>query len=157
MRFDIVSDTHGYLSDELLSELRGADVIVHAGDMCSESDFHTLNDIAMTYMCRGNNDWGYTYDSFVTNLVRFFAAGLRWEVCHYQERLDLATCEVAICGHTHRPLVTRDNKTGVLIMNPGSPTFPRAGGPSIGRIIADDGKIQSAKIIPLRAQDWQET
>ncbi|MEE1209332.1 MAG: metallophosphoesterase family protein, partial [Parafannyhessea umbonata] len=91
MRFDIVSDTHGYLSDELLSELRGADVIVHAGDMCSESDFHTLNDIAMTYMCRGNNDWGYTYDSFVTNLVRFFAAGLRWEVCHYQESLDLAT------------------------------------------------------------------
>jgi predicted phosphodiesterase len=96
--------------------------------MCSESDFHTLNDIAMTYMCKGNNDWGYTYDSFVTNLVRFFAAGLRWEVCHYQERLDLATCEVAICGHTHRPLVTRDAKTGVLIMNPGSPTFPRAGG-----------------------------
>lgn len=114
MRFDIVSDTHGYLSDELLSELEGADVIVHAGDMCSESDFHTLNGIAITYMCKGNNDWGYAYDSYVTNLMRFFAAGLRWEVCHYRERLDLATCEVAICGHTHRPFVERDAKTGAL-------------------------------------------
>ena len=63
MRFDIVSDTHGYLSDELLSELQGADVIVHAGDMCSESDFHTLNDIAMTYMCKGNHDCAHTIGS----------------------------------------------------------------------------------------------
>lgn len=34
-RFDIISDTHGFLSPELLSELAGADVIVHAGDILS--------------------------------------------------------------------------------------------------------------------------
>ena len=51
----------------------------------------------------------------------------------------------------------RDAKTGALVMNPGSPTFPRAGGPTIGRIIADNGKVQSAKIVPLRALDWQES
>ena len=65
--------------------------------------------------------------------------------------------DVAICGHTHRPFVERDAKTGALVMNPGSPTFPRAGGPTIGRIIADNGKVQSAKIVPLCALDWQES
>lgn len=156
MRLDIVSDTHGYLSQALLDQLQGADLIVHAGDICSESDYRTLNKIAFTHACRGNNDWGFEYDSFVTPMVRFFAAGLRWEVCHYRERLDLKTCDVAICGHTHRPFVTRDEATGVLVMNPGSPTFPRAGGPTMGRIVVEDGKVTSAKIIELdeKSVDW---
>ena len=35
MRIDIISDTHGNLSDELMAQLKGADAIVHAGDMLS--------------------------------------------------------------------------------------------------------------------------
>ena len=46
MRYDIVSDTHGYLSPALLAELEGADVIVHAGDICSPSDYRRLEEIA---------------------------------------------------------------------------------------------------------------
>mgnify|MGYP003373323359 CR=1 FL=1 len=38
-RIDIISDTHGYLSDELLAALEGADLIIHAGDMTSEADW----------------------------------------------------------------------------------------------------------------------
>ena len=57
MRFDIVSDTHGYLSPELLDELEGADYIVHAGDICSEGDYRRLERIATVFMCLGNNDW----------------------------------------------------------------------------------------------------
>ena len=72
-----------------------------------------------------------------------------WEVCHYRERLDLKLCDIAICGHTHRPFVERDRATGVLVMNPGSPTYPRSGGPSMGRIICEEGKVVSARIIPL--------
>ena len=138
MRFDIVSDTHGHLSSELLAALEGADYIVHAGDVCSESDFRRLAQIAPIRACLGNNDWGMDYGPDVKRLTTFFAAGLRWQVCHYQERLDLATCEVAICGHTHRPFIERDPRTRTLVMNPGSPTFPRtAKGPTIGRIVAE--------------------
>ena len=32
VRFDVISDTHGYLSSELLEALQGANYIVHAGD-----------------------------------------------------------------------------------------------------------------------------
>ena len=153
MRFDIVSDTHGYLSDELLEELRGADYIVHAGDICSDANYRTLQRIAPVYACLGNNDWGSDYGPEVKRVTKFFAAGLRWQVCHYEERLDLLTCDVAICGHTHRPFFERDARTRTLVMNPGSPTFPRTPkGPTIGRIIADKGYISEVRIIQLRGR-----
>ena len=38
-RIDIISDTHGYLSPALLDELKGADLIIHAGDLTSEMDY----------------------------------------------------------------------------------------------------------------------
>lgn len=147
MRFDIVSDTHGYLSPELLEELQGADYIVHAGDICSMGDLQRLERIAPVQICKGNNDWSLDFGAHISRVARFFSDGLRWEICHYRERLDLETCEIAICGHTHRPYIERDQRTGTLVMNPGSPTFPRAFGPSMGRIITHKGKILHAEIL----------
>ena len=49
------------MSPELLDELRGADMIVHAGDICSVSDYHTLCDIAPVKLCLGNNEAKYKY------------------------------------------------------------------------------------------------
>ena len=150
MRFDIVSDTHGHLSEELLKALQGADYIVHAGDICSDSDYRQLTRIAPVHACLGNNDWGCDYGPAVKRLTTFFAGGLRWQVCHYQERLDLLTCDIAICGHTHQPFFERDARTRTLVMNPGSPTFPRtAKGPTIGRIVAENGHVSEVRIIQL--------
>lgn len=148
MRYDIISDTHGRLSDELIRELQGADVIVHAGDICSTDDFMQLETIAPVHACLGNNDWGFSYGPFVTQLSRFFSEEHRFEICHYRERLDLSTCDIAVCGHTHRPYVTYQEDGRVLVMNPGSPTYPRgAEGPTMGRIIISNNKIESAEII----------
>lgn len=149
MRYDIVSDTHGVLTDQLLHALEGADLIVHAGDICSISNYERLCRIATVKACLGNNDHGHDYGPLVRRDVHFFSEGLRWQICHYRERLDLQTCDIAICGHTHRPLVGRDRRTGTLVMNPGSPTSPRAGGPTIGRIMVDDERVISAEIIKL--------
>lgn len=152
MRIDIMSDTHGHLSDALLAEIKGADALVHAGDMCSLSDYDVLSHIAPLYMAKGNNDYGFDYGSFVKNLTHFFLSGLRWQVCHYRERLDLVTCDVAICGHTHIPFIAHDEKTGTLVMNPGSTTYPRSEeGPTMGRIYCSDKKVESAAIIHLSA------
>lgn len=148
-RYDIISDTHGYLSPELLAQLEGADVIVHAGDICSSSDYRKLRSIAPLQLCLGNNDYAYDYGPEVRDVVRFFSSGLRWQLCHYRRRLDLTTCDIAIFGHTHTPVLERDPNSGVLVMNPGSPTYPRRSRTSMGRIICEDGKILSAEIITL--------
>ena len=60
-RIDIISDTHGYLSDELLAALEGADLIIHAGDMTSEADWDHLNTIAPIKAVLGNNDFYRDY------------------------------------------------------------------------------------------------
>ncbi len=156
MRFDIVSDTHGRLSPELMSALKGADMIMHAGDCCSYEDYRDLCDIAPVAMCLGNNDWGMDYGPDVQRVTRVFRCGLRWQLCHYEERLDTATCDVAICGHSHRPFIHWEKSPGgtsdLLIMNPGSPTFPRSGnGPTIGRVLVrEGGKIEHAEIVELK-------
>jgi putative phosphoesterase len=162
MRFDIISDTHGHLSDELLEALKGADYIMHAGDCCIISDYVELNNIAPVTMCLGNNDWGMDYGPDVERVTRVFRCGLRWQLCHYEERLDLLTCDIAICGHSHRPFVEWRGSAGgsgrVLVMNPGSPTFPRTGkGPTIGRIMVDDGKVTSANIVQLKSKKDEDT
>jgi putative phosphoesterase len=154
-RIDVVSDTHGYLSEELVAALAGAELIVHAGDLCSRDDYNALKAIAPLRMCLGNNDWNYDYGPDVKKLVRFSKWGLRFQVCHYRERIDLATCDVAICGHTHRPFVEKARHGRVLVMNPGSTTFPRTEqGPTIGRLmVGDDGDVESAVIVELEPKD----
>lgn len=154
-RYDIISDTHGYLSDSLLKMLDGANVIVHAGDCCSLSDYRRLQDICRVVMCKGNNDWGLDYGPEVKNNTRAFMSGLRWEVCHYVERLDLEVCDVAICGHTHRPYVRHEGS--VLLMNPGSPTYPRTKqGPTMGRIICRDHEVVSAEILSVPREEEED-
>lgn len=148
-RFDVISDTHGFLSPELLAELAGADVIVHAGDICSASDYRTLCGIAPVKLCLGNNDWAYDYGPAVRQRCVFVAGGLKWQVTHYRQRLNLPKSDIAVCGHTHRPFVERDEWTGTLVMNPGSPTYPRRSKPSMGRIVLDEGRVVDARIITL--------
>ena len=152
VRFDVISDTHGYLSSELLEALQGANYIVHAGDITSNADYQTLQKIAPVKLCLGNNDFCYNYGPMVKKKIIFFAAGLKWQVCHYRERLDLVKCNIAICGHTHKPFVQRDEWTNTLVMNPGSPTYPRGReGATMGRIIVDEeaAQVVSAEIISL--------
>ncbi len=65
-RIDIISDTHGYLSPALLDELKGADLIIHAGDLTSEMDYEHLRTIAPVRAVLGNNDYYRDYGPDVT-------------------------------------------------------------------------------------------
>lgn len=148
-RIDIVSDTHGRLSPELLTELSGADLIVHAGDITSDMDLDHLRAIAPVQAVLGNNDhFFYDYGPDVTRLNEFEYEGLRFAVSHYREDLPLDRVDIAVCGHSHVPVVA-EMGTCVLI-NPGSPTFPRtARGATMARAWVADGALVSAEIIEL--------
>ena len=149
-RIDVISDTHGWLSDELLGELEGADLIVHAGDICSTSDYLKLQKIAPIKACLGNNDFPGQYPDDVSRITSFVYQGLRFQVCHYQERLVKGAADISVCGHTHRPFIDQENSKK-LLMNPGSPTYPRGFviGASMGRIHIQDRKILDCEIIEL--------
>lgn len=149
MRIDIVSDTHGYLAPELLRSIEGCDLLIHAGDITSESNFAELE--AMVPQVRavlGNNDGYFRYGPEVRRVIQFEAAGVRFGVSHYEEDLPLDACDVAVCGHTHRPKIER--RRGVLLINPGSASLPRGRtDASHARLIVEDGRVLSAEIIDL--------
>ena len=145
----VVSDTHGFLSKDLLKHLQHADLIVHAGDICSSEDIKTRENIALLKLCLGNNDYGFSFAPQVKKNLHFIYGGLLWQVCHYRERLMPQLGGIEICGHTHKPFIDQSKKR-LLVMNPGSPTFPRAeDGPTMGWIVVDSGEVQDAKIIHL--------
>ena len=87
VRFDVISDTHGYLSSELLEALQGANYIVHAGDITSNADYQTLQKIAPVKLCLGNNDFCYNYgpmvDQYACNESRKSYLSSRSRGCNY--------------------------------------------------------------------------
>lgn len=147
-RIDIISDTHGHLSDALLGALEGADLIIHAGDITSEADYHELATIAPLRAVLGNNDWYYDYGPEVQALASFTFEGLRFAVAHYREELPSRGVDVAVCGHTHRARAVQLG--GGWLVNPGSPTYPRgARGATMARMLVAEGSVLSVEIIDL--------
>lgn len=149
-RIDIISDTHGRLSKELLHAIQGADLVVHAGDFTSERDVETLKGCTKAFEAvLGNNDRYYEYGPELQELNEFVYEGLRFSVAHYRQDLPIERSDVAICGHTHRPDIIRTKSC--LIINPGSPTYSRdPRGPTMARLFVDEGRVIMVKIVELR-------
>ena len=148
-RIDIVSDTHGYLSPELMAAIDGCDLLIHAGDLTSEEDFDELKaSVPQIKAVLGNNDGYYDYGPEVVKLNIFVYEGLRFSVAHYREDLPVGSSDVAVCGHTHRAKMVELGRC--LVINPGSASYPRGmRGPTIARLYVTDGQILSSEILDL--------
>lgn len=147
-RIDIISDTHGLLSDSLLAQLEGADLIIHAGDITSDADYLHLRSLAPLRAVLGNNDWPGEYGPEVGRSARFSYEGLDFAVSHYREMLPVDDVDVAVCGHTHVARVERLGRCTVV--NPGSASYPRGRrGATIARMRVVAGRILSLEIVDL--------
>ena len=118
VRIGLVSDTHNLVRPEVLAYLRGADHIVHAGDICGEAVLAALREIAPVTAVRGNNDRGGWADPLpVAETVRFGEVSVH--VVHDIHDLQLpGGVRVVVTGHSHKPRV--EERGGVLYVNPGS-------------------------------------
>lgn len=147
-RVDIISDTHGYLAPKLLSELTGADLILHAGDIIHASDLATLENIAPVYAVLGNNDYFGELPACVKKEAKFHYEGLSFYMTHIKNPFKRIRANCVIYGHTHVPYLEKTSR-GYEI-NPGSLTFPRSQvGASMARLWVKKGAIFSAAIVEL--------
>ena len=117
----LISDTHGLLRDEALRALRGADLIIHAGDVGKPEILDRLKDLAPVVAVRGNVDEGeWAMQLPLTQVTE--ADSVTLYILHDLQQLDLdplaAGFQVVVSGHTHQPHQTR--RAGVLFVNPGS-------------------------------------
>ena len=117
----LISDTHGLLRPEAVEALRGADLILHAGDVGKAEILEELRKIAPVVAIRGNVDTApWTASLRETELVETHAANIY--VIHNVNDLDLkpaaAGIHIVLFGHSHQP--TQYEKNGILYLNPGS-------------------------------------
>jgi putative phosphoesterase len=115
----VISDTHGLLRPQAVGELRGSDIIIHAGDVGDATILEELRRLAPTHAVRGNVDHGDCAALPATELVEI--GEVLFFVLHDIAELDLdpptAGFAAVVSGHSHRPSIeTRD---GVLYLNPG--------------------------------------
>lgn len=114
----LVSDTHGYLDARLVDALRGADLILHAGDVGSEAVLDGLRSIAPLHAVYGNNDLPLGKLGLPEHLD-LTAGGLPIHLVHELPRARPSThTRVVVFGHSHRQLV--ECRGDVLYVNPGA-------------------------------------
>lgn len=111
----LISDTHGLLRPEAVAALRGAEQIIHAGDVGRPEILDQLRTIAPLVAVRGNVDHG----DWAERLPETATAG-RIYVIHDVKQLKARTagCDIVVSGHSHKP--GQEERGGVLYINPGS-------------------------------------
>jgi uncharacterized protein len=146
----VLSDTHGLLRPEALEALRGADGIVHAGDVGDPSILEALRRIAPVTAVRGNVDRGVLARDLPASAV-LDAGGASIYVLHNLSDLDLnprvAGFGVVVSGHTHVPVARESD--GVLYLNPGSAGPRRFHLPVSVAMLRVERGVASAEVIEL--------
>lgn len=114
----ILSDTHGLLRPEVLEYLTQADAIIHGGDINTPAIVDRLREYAPLHIVRGNNDkeWAEKLPQSLT----FNIEGIRIFLVHNKKDVpaDLSDIDMVIYGHSHK--FAREERNGVLWLNPGS-------------------------------------
>lgn len=148
MKIGLISDTHipeamPELPNQVRTVFSGADLILHAGDLHCLDVLNWLEEIAPVLACRGNGDDGsggrpvVPEDPRLRDAVVTKGAGVtiglvhdvfdpeefpQWPIERTMEFYFGCRTGLIVCGHTHVECIKRYND--VLVINPGSPTFP---------------------------------
>ncbi|MFC7440792.1 metallophosphoesterase family protein [Laceyella putida] len=128
MRVLILSDSHGNakLLNEIVRRVK-ADQVIHCGDFCT--DQADLPKVPMTVV-RGNCDWERVPQEQVWErggLRIFVTHGHKYQVkstpLPMRYRTEEVGARIGCFGHSHFPFC--EEVGGVLLINPGSISYPR--------------------------------
>jgi putative phosphoesterase len=134
--------------------LRGADAILHAGDVCVASVLEELSAYAPVHAVKGNNDGP---DVTAPETLELTLDGLRVAMIHdsgpakgrlVRMRRRFPDADLVVFGHSHIPL--DESGDGLRIFNPGSPTDRRRQPHgTLGLLAIERGKLRQARIVPV--------
>lgn len=162
MRAVVLADTHAprrwkSCPPVVAAALRDADLILHAGDVCTAAVLDELSEYAPVRAVLGNNDGADVAAWVALETLELDLAGLAVAMIHdsgqaagriRRMRRRFPRADLVVFGHSHIPLDQTDE--GVRIFNPGSPTDRRRQPHgTIGLLRVDDGRLIEAKIIPV--------
>lgn len=160
MKVGLLSDTHGFLDENILKYFEGCDEIWHAGDIGSIDIADQLSDYKSFRAVHGNIDEPSLQYRYPEELI-FDIGGLRVFMIHIggyppkynkslRTKLDEINPDLFICGHSHIVKIVNDPERKLLHINPGAAGkqgfhYLR----SIVRFSISVGKIENVQLIEL--------
>lgn len=162
LRVAVISDTHSprfwkSCPPSVAAHLKGVDLILHAGDVCTVGVLRELEEFAPVHAVIGNNDGADIAAWGAWETLRLELAGVKVAMIHdsgpAKGRLDrmrraFPDADLVIFGHSHIPL--DEEADGFRIFNPGSPTDKRRQPEgTLGLLELRDGRIASAALMPV--------
>jgi len=162
MRVAVLSDTHAprlwkSCPAEVAGELRGADLILHAGDVCIPAVLDELSTFAPVRVVLGNNDGPDVAGWGATPTLEFDLEGVAVAMVHDSGpatgrpgrlRRQFPAADLVVFGHSHIPWDTVFD--GQRSFNPGSPTDRRRQPHgTMGLLQIDHGRVRSARVVPV--------
>jgi uncharacterized protein len=162
MRVVVISDTHAprfwkRCPPAVAEHLRAAQLILHAGDVCTPAVLEELKQFAPVRVVLGNNDgpdvaaWG------ATETAEFEVEGLAVAMIHdsgpREGRLNrlsrrFPAARLVIFGHSHIPL--DQSGRDLRILNPGSPTDKRRQPHgTLALLDIADGTVVGSELVPV--------
>ena len=138
--------------------LRGADAILHAGDILDAGVLELLGELAPVHAVLGNNDISLVGVLPIRRVVEL--GGLQIGMVHdsgaatgraARMRRLFPDADVVVFGHSHAPM-NEEGEAGQLLFNPGSPTQRRAQPVhTLGELRIAEGVLVEHRIIPLES------
>ena len=161
-RVVVLADTHAprrwrSCPPAVAAHLRGADLILHAGDVCTAAVLDELAEYAPVRAVLGNNDGPDVVAWGAPEAAGFCLDGLRVAMLHdsgqtagrlRRMRRRFPDADLVVFGHSHIPL--DQSGEGLRIFNPGSPTDRRRQPHgTLGVLRIEEGCLVRARIVPV--------
>jgi putative phosphoesterase len=162
VRVVVVSDTHAprfwkRCPPAVADRLQGADLILHAGDVCIPEVLDELAAFAPVRVVLGNNDGPEVAAWGAPETLELELDGLRVGMIHdagpkegrlARMRRRFPAADLVIFGHSHIPLDAADDR--LRILNPGSPTDKRRQPHrTLAELTITDGRLAGVRIVEL--------
>ena len=145
MKILIVSDTHRNTDnlEVVLEQEKPLDLLIHLGDIEGDEDYIEVLAECPVEAVAGNNDFFSDlpgereiqigkYKALLTHGHYYYVNAGTGRIKMEAEAREI---DIAMFGHTHRPLLEQDN--GVVVLNPGSISYPRQEGKNPSYIVME--------------------
>lgn len=145
MKVLIVSDTHGRDTTlkRLLEQVKPIDMLVHCGDVEGSEDYIRAMAGCPVHIVAGNNDFFCDLPKEEEFLIGEYRVLLTHGHYYYismgaqmiKEDARARGFDIVMFGHTHRPYLEQGRE--IVVLNPGSLSYPRQEGRKPSYIIMD--------------------
>lgn len=145
MKVLIVSDTHRHNENflKVIGKVGPVDMVIHCGDVEGAEAVIMQAAGCPVHMVQGNNDfWSNmprekefsigAYKVWLTHGHNYYVS-MNYEMI--KEEARNREIDIVMCGHTHKPVI--DIEEDVIVINPGSLSYPRQEGRKPSYIIME--------------------